>query len=437
MRISLFLELPLPKPWTEDSELRLFQETLEEVELADKMGFHAAWITEHHFLEEYSHSSSPEIFLAAASQRTSHIRLGHGIVHLPALINHPARVAERMGTLDLVSNGRVELGTGEASSVGELDGFRVDPGLKREMWDEGLRVMLRCMVETPFTGFEGTWTSMPPRNVVPKPVQKPHPPVWVACTRHATVQMAAERGLGALSFSFVSPEDMCDRVAEYYSILEDRCVPMAYTVNANTLAIGGELPLMCAPTEEQAISRLGIGGGFFGFGIMYYYNTGMHPPGHGDIWSQYAAAVKEQPEIAYGPGRGPVGTPDQVREYLRRYEDSGVDEVMFLLNPDSHEATMESLELVGQKVLPEFLERDEVAAKEKAHRLAPTIEKAMERRVDDSPPLDPDYRFGGVPTSVTGKQADEALIAIREMDDARERDAQRRAELENLGRAPG
>jgi alkanesulfonate monooxygenase SsuD/methylene tetrahydromethanopterin reductase-like flavin-dependent oxidoreductase (luciferase family) len=437
MRISLFLELPLPKPWTEDSELRLFQESLEAVELADKMGFHAAWITEHHFLEEYSHSSAPEIFLAAASQRTNHIRLAHGIVHLPPLINHPARVAERIATLDLVSNGRVEFGTGEASSVAELDGFRVDPGLKRAMWDEGLRVTLRCMVETPFTGFEGTWASVPPRNVVPKPVQKPHPPVWVACTRHATVQMAAERGLGALSFSFVSPEDMRDRVAEYYSILEDRCVPMAYTVNANTLAIGGELPLMCAPTEEQAIARLGIGGGFFGYGIMYYYNTGMHAPGHGDLWAQYAAAVRAQPEIAYGPGRGPVGTPDQVREYLRRYEESGTDEVMFLINPDSHEATMESLELVGQKVLPEFLERDEVAAKAKAERLAPTIEKAMARRVDDSPPLDPDYRFGGVPTSVTGKQADEALIAIREMDDARERDAQRRAQLENLGRAPG
>jgi hypothetical protein len=122
---------------------------------------------------------------------------------------------------------------------------------------------------------------------------------------------------------------------------------------------------------------------------------------------------------------------------LRRYEDSGVDEVMFLLNPNSHEATMESLELVGQKVLPEFIERDELAAKTKAQRLAPAIEKAMARHVDDSPPLDPDYRFGGVPTSVTGKQADEALIAIREMDDARERDAQRRAELENLGRDPG
>jgi alkanesulfonate monooxygenase SsuD/methylene tetrahydromethanopterin reductase-like flavin-dependent oxidoreductase (luciferase family) len=437
MRISLFLELPLPRPWTEDSELRLFQESLDAVELADKMGFHAAWITEHHFMEEYSHSSAPEIFLAAASQRTSHIRLAHGIVHLPPLINHPARVAERIATLDLVSNGRVELGTGEASSVAELDGFRVDPGLKRAMWDEGLRVMLRCMVETPFTGFEGTFASVPPRNVVPKPVQKPHPPVWVACTRHATVQMAAERGLGALSFSFVSPEDMRDRVAEYYGILEDRCVPMAYTVNANTLAIGGELPLMCAPTEEQAVARLGIGGGFFGYGIMYYYNTGMHAPGKDDLWAQYAAAVREQPEIAYGPDRGPVGTPDQVREYLRRYEESGVDEVMFLLNPDSHEATMESLELVGQKVLPEFLERDELAAKAKAQRLAPAIEKAMARRVDDSPPLDPDYRFGGVPTSVTGKQADEALIAIREMDDARERDAQRRAELESLGRDPG
>src|SRR3954451_11531678 len=150
MKISLFLEIPVPRPWDERSELDAFQEHLDLCELADKLGFHAVWVTEHHFLEEYCHASAPEIFLAAVSQRTRHLRLGHGIAHMPPNINPPARVAERIATLDLISNGRVEFGTGESSSVAELDGFRVDPGKKREMWEEAIRVAISCMADTPF-----------------------------------------------------------------------------------------------------------------------------------------------------------------------------------------------------------------------------------------------------------------------------------------------
>src|SRR5262247_420410 len=126
MKFGLFYEHQLPRPWDEGDELRLFQDALAQVEFADKLGFDTVWEVEHHFLEEYSHSSAPEVFLAACSQRTRRIRLGHGIVQLPPNYNHPARVAERIATLDLVSGGRVEFGTGESSSQMELGGFRID-----------------------------------------------------------------------------------------------------------------------------------------------------------------------------------------------------------------------------------------------------------------------------------------------------------------------
>src|SRR5216683_6110830 len=155
MRFGIFYEHQLPRPWQPDSELRLYQQALEQVELADKLGIDYVWEVEHHFLEEYSHSSAPEVFLAACSQRTSRIRLGHGIVQLPFNFNHTARVAERIATLDLVSDGRVDFGTGESSSEAELGGFLVDRVDKREMWEEGLRVALRCLTETPFTGHAG------------------------------------------------------------------------------------------------------------------------------------------------------------------------------------------------------------------------------------------------------------------------------------------
>src|SRR5271157_1002579 len=123
MKFGVFYEHQLPRPWTANSEYELFQNSLSQVELADRLGYDYMWEVEHHFLEEYSHSSAPEVFLAAASQRTKQIRLGHGIVQLPPAFNHPARVAERIGMLDLVSGGRVEFGTGQGSSQMELGGF--------------------------------------------------------------------------------------------------------------------------------------------------------------------------------------------------------------------------------------------------------------------------------------------------------------------------
>src|SRR6202163_1463041 len=177
MKFGIFYEHQLPRPWNEGDEHRLFREALDQVELADKLGIDYAWEVEHHFLEEYSHSSAPEIFLAACSQRTKNIRRGHGICLMPPKYNHPARVAERIATLDLISDGRVEFGTGESSSIGELGGFGIDPADKRAQWEEALEVAIRCMIEEPFTGFKGEHIEMPARNVIPKPLQKPHPPV--------------------------------------------------------------------------------------------------------------------------------------------------------------------------------------------------------------------------------------------------------------------
>src|SRR5258707_8280277 len=155
MRFGIFYEHQLPRPWEPDSEHRLLQDALEQVELADKSGIDYVWEVEHHFLEESSHSSAPEVFLAAASQRTSRIRLGHGIVNVMPAVNHPARVAERIATLDLISGGRVEFGTGESSSAAELGGFLVDREHKREMWHESVEAVTRVLVEEPFAGIDG------------------------------------------------------------------------------------------------------------------------------------------------------------------------------------------------------------------------------------------------------------------------------------------
>src|SRR5438105_9729762 len=232
MQFGIFYEHQLPRPWTDGAEQRLFQEALEQVELADRLGLDYAWEVEHHFREEYSHSSAPEVFLGAASQRTKRIRLGHGIVQLPLAFNHTARVAYRSDTLDLVSDGRAEFGAGEASSEAELGGFGVDRATKREQWAEALDAATRMLVETPFAGYDGKYLKMPPRNLVPKPLQKPHPPLWVACSRRETIHLAASKGLGALSFSFVEPNDARAFVDDYYAtIASPESVPAGFAVH--------------------------------------------------------------------------------------------------------------------------------------------------------------------------------------------------------------
>ena len=437
MKFGIFYEHQLPRPWGEDSEYQLLQDALEQCELADKLGFDYVWEVEHHFLEEYSHSSAPEVFLAAVSQRTKRIKLGHGIVQTPPPFNHPARIAERVATLDLISDGRAQFGTGEAGSEAELGGFMIDPAQKRAMWEEGTRVALRCMTETPFTGHHGDYVTMPPRNVVPKPRQKPHPPVWVACSRRDTIHLAAQKGIGALTFAFIDPEEATHWVTDYYETFENECVPIGDVVNPNVACV---TTFMCAPTEEEAIARGTAGANFFGYSLGHYYVFGQHQPGVTDVWAEFEQrraehgydpeAVRnaaENPErlgataIQQGVSglRGSVGTPDQIREYLNRYEELGVDQVIFVSQAgrNRHEDIMESLELFGKTVLPEFAERDEKLSKEKEARLAPIIEKVMARKPEaDHPPLpSPDYSFPAMARAAAERVgADEFLAAMDE-----------------------
>ena len=413
MRFGIFYEHQIPRPWGDDGERRLIQDALEQVELADRVGLDSVWEVEHHFLEEYSHSSASGVFLGAASQRTKRIRLGFGILPLPLGYQHPARVAETAAMLDLVSNGRVELGTGETSSGAELEGFGVDRDTKRAQWEELLPVVARMMVEEPFAGHDGRFLSMPPRNVVPKPAQKPHPPLWVACSRRETIRLAAEKGVGALSFSFVEPEEAKAWVDEYHAIVEsERCVPGGFAVNPQVACV---LPMMCAPDEAQAIERGIDGAHFFGYSLAHYYVFGDHRPGRTNIYEEF---LERRDDVGFarsiitadsgplgvrvlqqglGSLRGAIGSPEQVRDLCRRYEEAGVDQLIFVMQAgrNRHEHICESIELFASEVMPEFAQRADAADARRAERFAPAIEAALARR-ERPREADPDYSIAPV-----------------------------------------
>jgi alkanesulfonate monooxygenase SsuD/methylene tetrahydromethanopterin reductase-like flavin-dependent oxidoreductase (luciferase family) len=377
MKFGLFYEHQLPQPWAEDSELRLYQQALDQVELADRLGIDYVWEVEHHFLAEYSHSSAPEVFLAACSQRTKQIRLGHGITLMPPNYNHPARVAERIATLDLVSNGRVEWGTGESATAVEMGGFGVDPQEKEAMWQEATEQAANMLAMRPYPGFAGRWFDMPCRNLVPKPVQKPHPPMWLACSRRETIHRAARAGLGALAFAFLEPEQAARWVEEYYGIIKSPdCVPIGHSVNPNLAIVTG---MSCHPDEAEAVRRGLDGFRFFGYSLGYYAVFGEHRPERADLWQRFLQVKDQLPENA---GRGGIGTPAQLRDHLRRYEKAGIDQVMFVQQSGAnrHEHICESLEIFASQVMPEFKEREQIRAAQKQRELAPYIAAALARK---------------------------------------------------------
>lgn len=352
MKFGIFYEHQLPRPWTDGAEHRLFKDSLDQIELADRLGIDYAWEVEHHFLEEYSHSSAPEVFLAAASQRTKNIRLGHGIIQLTT--NHPSRVAERVATLDLVSDGRVEMGIGEGSSITELHPFKRRYRDKRLVWEDAIRATLPMFWNDSWE-YEGEYFSFPPRNVIPKPLQKPHPPLWVACSQLETIIMAGHRGMGALGFAFVNPEAAEAWVNAYYNEFTKRMEKLCdYQANPAIAVVAG---FMCCPTDEEA-QRKADGWTFFQFALKFYASHGPVAPGEVNLWEEYQA-FRKTPE-GEKPAGGLIGSPETVRNKLLEFEASNVDQVIMLnqAGKNTHEDICASLKLFAEEVMPEFHARE-------------------------------------------------------------------------------
>ncbi|HVS16567.1 MAG TPA: LLM class flavin-dependent oxidoreductase [Thermoanaerobaculia bacterium] len=386
MRFGVFYELQLPRPWAADDEHRLFKEALEQVTLADRLGFDYAWEVEHHFLDEYSHSSAPEVFLAAAAARTERIRLGHGIRQVIARYNHPARTAETVATLDLVSDGRVDFGFGEGATRLELGGFGIPAKTKRAMALEAVGQIVEMMVRTPYPGFEGESFSMPCRNVLPKPLQKPHPPLWIACTNRDTIKLAARLGVGALAFSFVDPEEARSWVSTYYDLIKsEECVPIGHAVNPNIALVAG---FSVHRDRAEAVRRGVEGFEFFGYALnaLVAHDT---VPGRTDLWGEFQAAVADRVERrveealaagdAYSSG---IGAPADVARHLRGLAEAGVDQVIFLQQAgrNRHRDICASLELFAAEVMPELHQGEAGRLARKEAELRPYVEAALRRR---------------------------------------------------------
>ncbi|MCP4908037.1 MAG: LLM class flavin-dependent oxidoreductase [bacterium] len=395
MRFGVFYELQLPKPWNEGDEHRLFQEALEQVVLADRLGFDYASEVEHHFLDEYSHSSAPEVFLACAAGRTERIRLGHGIRQVIPNYNHPARTAEGIATLDLVSNGRVDFGIGEGATRLELGGFGIPAKEKRAMSLEAAEQIANMMMLDPYPGFEGKYFSMPCRNVLPKPLQVPHPPMWIACTNRDTIRVAARHGLGALAFSFVDPEEAKSWSDIYYDIIRsDECVPIGHAVNANIAMVSN---FSLHHDRAEAIRRGHEGFEFFNYALRALV-THDTVPGRTQLWKEFQELRGNRTEEVIeaskhsGYNATGIGTPDDMRAHLTDFQNAGVDQIIFMQQSgrNRHDHICESLELFADEVMGPFSAECEAREQAKEKELAPYLEAALARKKVMQPLADDD-----------------------------------------------
>ena len=367
MKFSLFYEIPVAKPWDRLSEYRAFQEVLEQAVLADKVGFHALWTVEHHFLEEFSHCSNPEVLYGAVAALTKNLRIGYGVRLAPQPYNHPVRSAESAAMLDLISDGRVDLGTGRSATRAELEGFGIDPRESRQMWQEAIEHIVGCWTNDVHE-FEGKYWQMPKRRVVPKPLQDPHPPMFGATGSVDGHEMMGELGLGLCSFSIgTSMEHLADRVERYRAGFQRCTKPIAAFPNEHVVAftmvncsekaedshaVARDNYEWYARASADSISELSdwVEERSGSLGTFNYTDKirAATRTGSKEVSLNFDAMMSKNSVIA--------GDPDEIIRRARLYEEAGVDQLLCLMNPHCipHDRVLKTIELMGRYVLPEF-----------------------------------------------------------------------------------
>jgi alkanesulfonate monooxygenase SsuD/methylene tetrahydromethanopterin reductase-like flavin-dependent oxidoreductase (luciferase family) len=354
MKFSLFFEMQIAEP-TPETEAALFRNCLEQALLAEELGFHCIWEVEHHGLYEYSHSSAPEIFLSFVAARTKRIRVGHGCTLLPFRYNHPIRIAERIATLDILSEGRVNWGTARSGSRVEREAFEVDVPTIREQWREALTIIPRMWSTSPFS-YSGTFFDIPSTYIVPKPVQRPHPPMFAACSKPQDAVEVGALGLGALNLAMHHDELLAERVRAYREAVTN-ATPTDYAVTNHFACNAAALVL----DDDRQACRHGLRGSmYFTQGMFHYYGAtrpvGPMPISRDFLSDDFVEGFRRVRNTPQSQLASIIGDPCAARESVQRFVNVGVDEIILVMQTGTtpHEMVMESVRTFGEKVLPYF-----------------------------------------------------------------------------------
>lgn len=338
-----------------DAEHHALMNELELVQAADRAGFKYVWVTEHHFLDEYSHLSANDAVLGYLAHATERIHIGSGIFNPLAQVNHPVKVAERVAMLDHLSNGRFEFGTGRGAGSHEILGFLHRDGITdttatREMWEETIGEFAKMWLEEEYPGFEGKWWSLPPRKVLPKPWKKPHPPMWYAAGNTPSWAMAARKGLGILGFSIQSVDQLAPVIEAYKKEIAN-ADPVGAYVNDNIMVTPGGV---VAEDRETAYAwATAPNNSYIGSQMYRYHDTFPHPP-EIPTWPELLPDVNRE-IIPHLMSTGRVmGDPDDALKQAQRWEAAGADQIVFGMGITTQEQSLETIRLMGEYVIPKI-----------------------------------------------------------------------------------
>lgn len=385
MKLDVFCEIQQSKPWGADHERELFRQTMEQARAADENGFEIWWQVEHHGAPEFSYSSAPEIVLTAISQHTTRLRIGHAGVLAPFRINHPLKVAERAATLDLLSNGRFELGLAKSGGK-EWETFGVDPATARDQVREAIEIIPRMWADAPFE-WHSPHISIPEREVLPKPLQKPHPRLWQTAGSPESFRMAGELGVGVLGTTLLSPVDFMGSMLEEYQAGLNAGQPAEHRRRNEERGVFTFVHV--AASRDDAIANGAARSALwyvhaapiiFKVPRSVWYNairSGLHPNSPDmtaalneadqtslEISSDEIPVIKllkrmalgdtvsneEAHEICEALDSVIIGDVDHCREKMHRYRDIGCTRLMCLMQFGNvpHEAVMQSFRLCGE-----------------------------------------------------------------------------------------
>ena len=372
MQFSMIFEAQTTDP-SHAGEFQVMHECVEQAVLAERVGFDRVWSVEHHCLQWYAHMSAPETFLAFVAAKTERIRIGHGVVCLPFRMNHPVKVAERIAMLDILSKGRVDFGIGKGGTYQESGAFQTQMDEIPAMLEESARIIPRMWREKVFS-HQSALIDIPPRPIIPKPYQEPHPPMYLACSREVTLNEAGEWGLGALVLGFAGPEDIEQKNRVYRAAVKRR-TPVSQIPEFPVEHLSALCPAIVLDDGAKARAIGHRGQRFFTEAIRHWYNPGPDaPPPRPEIadmsdeealrqGGEHLVAYLHEQKIEVGteatglfnPNHA-YGTADDATRYVARLIEAGADEVMFLIQMGTvpQAAALETIRQLGEKVIPRF-----------------------------------------------------------------------------------
>jgi alkanesulfonate monooxygenase SsuD/methylene tetrahydromethanopterin reductase-like flavin-dependent oxidoreductase (luciferase family) len=356
MEFGVFAQLFVPKferAVDPDAEHKRIFRNVEIAKAADRSGFKYVWCPQHHFLDEYSHMPGPEAFLAFCAAQTDRVHLGSAIFNITPPVNKPVRIAENVALLDHLTDNRFEFGTGRGSSSTEVHGFGIaDIDETKLMWRETIREIPKMWKDGIYS-YDGTYFSVPERQIFPKPHGPLHPAMWTAAGSPGTFTEAGELGLGAFCFSLGTPSKLQVLVNNYKDAIVD-ATPVGAYVNDNIMGVTN---MVCMEDRNEAFRVASDMGMNYYSTLAYHWLDNVPRPKHLPEWpNKIPEPTPEQVEQLSAEGYAIIGDPDDCVKAIKKWEEVGFDQLTFspTTNTLDTQVIVDSMEMFGKEVLPQF-----------------------------------------------------------------------------------